>query len=218
MGDVKIEFVGKDGSIIVLKDGWLLDEGIIVDVFFMFVKVLVIFFVGFIEDIKVDGIMFLFYMKVIMMKVFDFIIFGYVVKVWFGLVWDVYGEVIFVVGGFLNFGLGDVFVVIDMLDNVDVIKVEIVVLDCLFMYMVDSDKGIINLYVLFDVIIDVFMFVVICVGGKGWDEVGNKGDINCVILDCCYFIVYDEIINFFKVNGVLDVIKVGVVVNVGLMV
>ena len=85
------------------------------------------------------------------------------------------------------------------------------------MYMVDSDKGITNLHVPSDVIIDASMPAVIRAGGKGWDEAGNKGDTNCVIPDRCYSTVYDETINFFKENGALDVTTAGAVANVGLM-
>jgi isocitrate dehydrogenase len=85
------------------------------------------------------------------------------------------------------------------------------------MYMVDSDKGITNLHVPSDVIIDASMPAVIRAGGKGWDQTGAKGDTNCVIPDRCYAPVYDETINFFKANGALDVTKAGSVANVGLM-
>ena len=72
------------------------------------------------------------------------------------------------------------------------------------MYMVDSDRGITNLHVPSDVIIDASMPAVIRAGGKGWDETGAKGDTNCVIPDRCYAPVYDETINFFKANGALN--------------
>ena len=85
------------------------------------------------------------------------------------------------------------------------------------MYMVDSDKGITNLHVPSDVIIDASMPAVIRAGGKGWDETGAKGDTNCVIPDRCYATVYDEAINFFKANGALNPATAGTVANVGLM-
>ena len=83
--------------------------------------------------------------------------------------------------------------------------------------MVNSDKGITNLHVPSDVIIDASMPAVIRAGGKGWDETGAKGDTNCVIPDRCYSTIYDETINFFKANGALDVTTAGAVANVGLM-
>ena len=216
-GDAKIEFVGKDGSTTVLKDGWPLDEGTIADATFMSAKALATFLAGSIEDTKADGTMFSFHMKATMMKVSDPIIFGHAVKAWLGPVWDAHGDAITAAGGSPNSGLGDVLAAIDTMDNADAIKADIAALDRPSMYMVDSDKGITNLHVPSDVIIDASMPAVIRAGGKGWDEAGNKGDTNCVIPDRCYSTVYDETINFFKANGALDVTKAGAVANVGLM-
>ncbi|MCH2251329.1 MAG: NADP-dependent isocitrate dehydrogenase, partial [Cognatishimia sp.] len=216
-GDAKIEFVGKDGATTVLKDGWPLDEGTIADATFMSAKALATFLAGSIEDTKADGTMFSFHMKATMMKVSDPIIFGHAVKAWLGPVWDAHGDAIVAAGGSPNSGLGDVLAAIDTMDSADAIKAEIAALDRPSMYMVDSDKGITNLHVPSDVIIDASMPAVIRAGGKGWDEAGNKGDTNCVIPDRCYSTVYDETINFFKANGALDVTKAGAVANVGLM-
>ncbi|WP_370232657.1 NADP-dependent isocitrate dehydrogenase [Cognatishimia sp.] len=216
-GDAKIEFVAKDGATTVLKDAWPLDEGTIADATFMSAKALSSFLAGAIEDTKADGTMFSFHMKATMMKVSDPIIFGHAVKAWLGPVWDTHGAAIAAAGGSPNSGLGDVLAAIETLDNADAIKSEIAALDRPSMYMVDSDKGITNLHVPSDVIIDASMPAVIRAGGKGWDEAGNKGDTNCVIPDRCYSTVYDETINFFKANGALDVTKAGAVANVGLM-
>jgi isocitrate dehydrogenase len=147
----------------------------------------------------------------------DPIIFGYAVKAWLGPVWDAHGDAISAAGGNPNAGLGDVLAAINDMPNADVIKAEIAALDRPSMYMVDSDKGITNLHVPSDVIIDASMPAVIRAGGKGWDETGAKGDTNCVIPDNCYAPVYDETINFFKANGALDVTTAGTVGNVGLM-
>ncbi|MCK0171025.1 NADP-dependent isocitrate dehydrogenase [Aliiroseovarius sp. S1123] len=216
-GDAKIEFVGKDGSTTVLKDGWSLEEGTIADATFMSAKALGAFLAEAIEDTKKDGTMFSLHMKATMMKVSDPIIFGHAVKAWLGPVWDKHGAAIAAAGGSPNSGLGAVLDAINSLDNADEIKAEIVALDRPSMYMVDSDKGITNLHVPSDVIIDASMPAVIRAGGKGWDEAGNKGDTNCVIPDRCYATVYDETINFFKANGALDVTTAGSVANVGLM-
>ncbi|MGM9402320.1 NADP-dependent isocitrate dehydrogenase [Aliiroseovarius sp. KMU-71] len=216
-GDAKIEFVGKDGSTTVLKDGWSLEEGTIADATFMSAKALGAFLAEAIEDTKKDGTMFSLHMKATMMKVSDPIIFGHAVKAWLGPVWDKHGAAIAAAGGSPNSGLGAVLDAINSLDNADEIKAEIVTLDRPSMYMVDSDKGITNLHVPSDVIIDASMPAVIRAGGKGWDEAGNKGDTNCVIPDRCYATVYDETINFFKANGALDVTTAGSVANVGLM-
>ena len=216
-GDAKIEFVAKDGSATVLKDAWPLEEGTIADATFMSAKALSTFLEGAIADTKSDGTMFSFHMKATMMKVSDPIIFGHAVKAWLGPVWDAHGDAIAAAGGSLNSGLGDVLAAIDSIDNAEAIKAEIAALDRPSMYMVDSDKGITNLHVPSDVIIDASMPAVIRAGGKGWDEAGNKGDTNCVIPDRCYSTIYDETINFFKANGALDVTKAGAVANVGLM-
>jgi isocitrate dehydrogenase len=216
-GDAKIEFVAKDGSVTVLKDGWPLEEGTVADATFMSAKALASFLADAIEDTKADGTMFSLHMKATMMKVSDPIIFGHAVKASLGPVWTKHGEAIAAAGGSPNSGLGAVLAAIDTLPNADEIKSEIAALDRPSMYMVDSDKGITNLHVPSDVIIDASMPAVIRAGGKGWDETGAKGDTNCVIPDRCYSTVYDETINFFKANGALDVTKAGSVANVGLM-
>ena len=216
-GDAKIEFVGKDGAVTVLKDGWSLEEGTVADATFMSAKALGAFLAEAIEDTKADGTMFSLHMKATMMKVSDPIIFGHAVKAWLGPVWEAHGEAIAAAGGDANSGLGAVLAAIDTLPNAAEIKAEIDALDRPSMYMVDSDKGITNLHVPSDVIIDASMPAVIRAGGKGWDETGAKGDTNCVIPDRCYATVYDETINFFKANGALDVTTAGSVANVGLM-
>jgi isocitrate dehydrogenase len=216
-GDAKIEFVGKDGSVTVLKDSYPLAAGTIADATFMSAKALGAFLADAIEETKADGTMFSLHMKATMMKVSDPIIFGHAVKAWLGPVWDAHGDAIAAAGGSPNSGLGAVLAAIDTLDNADVIKGEIAALSRPSLYMVDSDKGITNLHVPSDVIIDASMPAVIRAGGKGWDEAGNKGDTNCVIPDRCYATVYDESVNFFKANGALDVTTAGSVANVGLM-
>ena len=215
-GDAKIEFVAKDGSVTVLKDGWPLEEGTIADATFMSAKALATFLTGAIEDTKADGTMFSLHMKATMMKVSDPIIFGHAVKAWLAPVFDKFGAELDALGVNANSGMGD------LLDrvagNADIMAaIEAVNADRPGMYMVDSDKGITNLHVPSDVIIDASMPAVIRAGGKGWDGAGNKGDTNCVIPDRCYATIYDESINFFKANGAMDVTTVGSVANVGLM-
>ena len=216
-GDARIEFEAEDGTVTVLKDVWPLEEGTVADATFMSAAALASFLWGAIEDTKTDGTMFSLHMKATMMKVSDPIIFGHAVKAWLGPVWDTYGAAIAAAGGNPNAGLGDVLAAIDTMPNGDVITAEIAALERPSMYMVDSDKGITNLHVPSDVIIDASMPAVIRAGGKGWDETGAKGDTNCVIPDRCYSTIYDETINFFKANGALDVTTAGAVANVGLM-
>jgi isocitrate dehydrogenase len=215
-GDAKIEFVGKDGSVTVLKDGWTLDEGTVADATFMSAKALGAFLAEAIADTKADGTMFSLHMKATMMKVSDPIIFGHAVKAWLAPVFEKFGAELDALGVNPNSGMGD------LLDrvagNADIMAaIDAVTADRPGMYMVDSDKGITNLHVPSDVIIDASMPAVIRAGGKGWDAAGNKGDTNCVIPDRCYATIYDESINFFKANGALDVTTAGSVANVGLM-
>ena len=215
-GDAKIEFVGKDGAVSVLKDSWPLEEGTVADATYMSVNTLSTFLAGAIDDTKTDGTMFSLHMKATMMKVSDPIIFGYAVKAWLAPVFDQFGAELDALGVNPNSGMGDL---LDRVaDNADIMAaINAVTAERPAMYMVDSDKGITNLHVPSDVIIDASMPAVIRAGGKGWDAAGTKGDTNCVIPDRCYATIYDETINFFKDNGALDVTTAGSVANVGLM-
>ncbi|NRB19861.1 MAG: NADP-dependent isocitrate dehydrogenase [Rhodobacteraceae bacterium] len=215
-GDAKIEFVGKDGAVTTLKDSWPLEEGTIADATFMSAKALATFLTGAIEDTKADGTMFSLHMKATMMKVSDPIIFGHAVKAWLAPVFDKFGAELEALGVNANSGMGDL---LDRVaDNAEIMAaIDAVNADRPAMYMVDSDKGITNLHVPSDVIIDASMPAIIRAGGKGWDGAGNKGDTNCLIPDRCYATIYDEAINFFKANGALDVTTAGSVANVGLM-
>ena len=215
-GDAKIEFVAKDGAVTVLKDGWALEEGTIADATFMSAKALSSFLGEAIEDTKADGTMFSLHMKATMMKVSDPIIFGHAVKAWLAPVFEKFGAELDALGVNPNSGMGDLLERVK--GNAEIMAaIEAVRAERPEMYMVDSDKGITNLHVPSDVIIDASMPAVIRAGGKGWDSQGNKGDTNCVIPDRCYATVYDETINFFKANGALDVTTAGSVANVGLM-
>lgn len=215
-GVAKIEFVGKDGAVTVLKDAWTLDEGTVADATFMSAKALSAFLAEAIEDTKKDGTMFSLHMKATMMKVSDPIIFGHAVKAWLAPVFEQFGDKLDALGVNPNSGLGDLLDRVK--DDAEIMAaIEAVNADRPAMYMVDSDKGITNLHVPSDVIIDASMPAVIRAGGKGWDGEGKKGDTNCVIPDRCYSTVYDETINFFKANGALDVTTAGAVANVGLM-
>lgn len=218
-GDATIEFVAKDGAVTVLKAGWPLETGTIADATFMSAKALGAFLTEAIADTKADGTMFSLHMKATMMKVSDPIIFGHAVKAWLAPIFDKYADDLAQAGVNANSGMGDVLARIATLPNAAAISADIDALTAKrpAMYMVDSDKGITNLHVPSDVIIDASMPAVIRAGGKGWDADGNKGDTNCVIPDRCYATIYDESINFFKANGALDVATAGSVANVGLM-
>ncbi|MFK7876071.1 MAG: NADP-dependent isocitrate dehydrogenase [Paracoccaceae bacterium] len=215
-GDARIEFVAHDGSTTVLKDVWPLEAGTVADATFMSVKALSAFLKDAIEDTKSDGTMFSLHMKATMMKVSDPIIFGHAVKAWLAPVFDAHADALEALGVNPNSGMGDL---LDRVaDNAEIMAaIEAVTQTRPDMYMVDSDKGITNLHVPSDVIIDASMPAVIRAGGKGWDQTGAKGDTNCVIPDNCYAPIYDESIKFFKENGALDVTTAGAVANVGLM-
>ncbi|MCE8509109.1 NADP-dependent isocitrate dehydrogenase [Ruegeria pomeroyi] len=215
-GKARIEFIGADGSVTELKKNWQLDEGTVADATFMSVKALGAFLADAIEDTKADGTMFSLHMKATMMKVSDPIIFGHAVKAWLAPVFEKFGDRMAALGVNPNSGLGDLLERVKG-DAEILAAIEAVKADRPAMYMVDSDRGITNLHVPSDVIIDASMPAVIRAGGKGWDETGAKGDTNCVIPDRCYATVYDETINFFKANGALDVTTAGSVANVGLM-
>ncbi len=218
-GPARIEFVGTDGAVTVLKDGWQLGAGTVVDATYMSVKALSAFLTDAIEDTKKDGTLFSLHMKATMMKVSDPIIFGYAVKAWLAPIFEKYADDLKTAGVNANSGMGDVLARIATLPNAAEIQADIDALNAERpgMYMVNSDKGITNLHVPSDVIIDASMPALIRAGGKGWGPDGNEGDSNCVIPDNCYAPVYDETINFFKANGALDVATAGTVQNVGLM-
>jgi len=215
-GKAKIEFVGADGAATVLKDGWELEAGTVADATFMSVKALSAFLADAIEDTKSDGTMFSLHLKATMMKVSDPIIFGYAVKAWLAPVFEKFGDQLAELGVSASAGMGDLLERVK--GNAEILAaIEAVRAERPEMYMVDSDKGITNLHVPSDVIIDASMPAVIRAGGKGWDGAGNKGDTNCVIPDNCYAPVYDEAIKFFKENGALNPATAGAVANVGLM-
>ena len=215
-GPAKIEFVGKDGATTVLKDGWTLIEGEVVDATYMSAKALDAFLADEIASTKAEGTLFSIHLKATMMKVSDPIIFGHAVKAWLAPVFEKYGDEMKALGVNPNSGLGDVLERVK--DNADIMAaIEACTADRPAMYMVNSDKGITNLHVPSDVIIDASMPALIRAGGKGWGPDGKEGDSNCVIPDNCYAPVYDEAVEFFKANGALNPATAGTVQNVGLM-
>ena len=215
-GTAKIEFVGKDGSTKVLKDGWPLEAGAVVDASFMSARALSDFLAKQIEETKADGTLFSLHLKATMMKVSDPIIFGHAVRAWLAPVFEKHGDALKAAGVNPNSGLGDLLERVK--DKPEILAaIEEVREQRPPMYIVNSDKGITNLHVPSDVIIDASMPALIRAGGKGWGPDGNEGDSNCVIPDNSYAPVYDESIKFFKENGALDPATAGSVQNVGLM-
>ena len=215
-GKAKIEFIAENGDVTVLKDGLDLIEGTVVDATFMSAKALRDFLRTEIQAAKEQGILFSLHMKATMMKVSDPIIFGHAVSVFFEDVFAKHADVLAAAGVNPNSGLGDV---LDRVaDNAEIMAdFNAAMAAQPDMYMVNSDKGITNLHVPSDVIIDASMPAVIRAGGKGWGPDGKEGDTKCVIPDNCYAPVYDETISYFKETGALDPTTSGTVGNVGLM-
>lgn len=215
-GQAKIEFTDSSGVTTVLKDGIELHEGTVVDATFMSASALRAFLRAEIAAAKEQGVFFSLHMKATMMKVSDPIIFGHAVSVYFEEAFEKHADALDDLGVNPNSGLGDVLA--RLAESPDILAdFEAILARKAPMYMVDSDKGITNLHVPSDVIIDASMPAVIRAGGKGWGPDGEQGDTKCVIPDRCYASVYDETINYFKERGALDPTTSGAVANVGLM-
>jgi len=219
--DVKIEFVGKDGSVNVLKASTPLLSGEIIDSSVMSTKALQTFLAEQIADAKAQGVLFSLHMKATMMKVSDPIIFGQCVSVFYKDVLTKHAAVFADLGVDVNNGIGDVYAKIVSLDEAKQAEIkadlDAVYVDAPAMAMVDSDKGITNLHVPSDVIIDASMPAMIRGGGKMWNAAGDEQDTKAVIPDRCYATLYSETIDFCKENGAFDVTTMGTVPNVGLM-
>ena len=211
----KIVLETADGEII-LKDDIRYTAGTVVDATFMSVAALKEFLAAEIESTKSNGTLFSLHLKSTMMKVSDPIIFGHAVKTFLAPVFQAHGSALAELGVNPNFGLGDLLERVK--DNAEILAdINNCIAACPPMYMVDSDKGISNLHVSSDVIIDASMPALIRAGGKGWGRDGQESDTNCVIPDNSYAPVYDETIKFFKQNGKLNPATAGTVQNVGLM-
>ena len=212
----KIVHMGADGTETVLKEGVAYLAGTVVDATFMSAKALDAFLAEEIAKTKDEGTLFSLHMKATMMKVSDPIIFGHAVKAYLAPVFEEFGSELDALGVNPNSGMGDLLARVK--DNAAIMAaIDKVMAERPPMYMVDSDKGITNLHVPSDVIIDASMPALIRAGGKGWGPDGKESDANCVIPDNSYAPVYDETINFFKENGKLNPATAGTVQNIGLM-
>ena len=220
-GKARIEFEATDGSVTVLKDGLQIEEGTVVDATFMSAKALRAFLAEQIEATKAEGTLFSLHLKATMMKVSDPILFGHAVEIFLKDVFEKHAATFEELGVDPNFGIGDLEAKIATLpaDKAAEIKADIEAAYAARppMYMVNSDKGITNLHVSSDVIIDASMPALIRAGGKGWGPDGQEADSNCVIPDNSYAPVYDETIEYFKETGALDPSTSGAVQNIGLM-
>ena len=219
--EVKIELQTASGENILLKDNLKLLKGEILDGTYMSKKALLEFLQAQVMDAKDKGILFSLHMKATMMKVSDPIIFGHAVKVFFKDVFDKYAQDLKEVGADANSGLGSVLKDVEKLPQDKQQAIEADMKAALEngpdLAMVDSDKGITNLHVPSDVIIDASMPAMIRSSGKMWNASGNTQDAKAVIPDSSYASVYQATIEFCKENGAFDPTTMGTVPNVGLM-
>jgi len=217
----KIELVAADGSATVLKDGLALQVGEVIDGTFMSAKALRSFLAEQIEASKKSGVLFSLHMKATMMKVSDPIIFGHAVEVFYKDVFEKYAGTISELGVDVKNGLGDLYAKIETLPSNQKAAIE-ADLEAVYaarpdIAMVDSDKGITNLHVPSDVIIDASMPAAIRSSGQMWNKAGELQDTNFVIPDRSYAGVYAETVDFCKKYGAFDPRTMGTVPNVGLM-
>ena len=215
VANAKIVLETADGET-VLKDGIKYPAGTVVDATFMSAAALDAFLAEQIEATKAAGTLFSLHMKATMMKVSDPIIFGHAVKAWLAPVFEAHGDKMKELGVNPNGGLGALLERVK--DDAEIMAaIEACMAERPPMYMVNSDRGITNLHVPSDVIIDASMPALIRAGGKGWGPDGKEHDTNCVIPDNSYAPVYDATIKFFKQHGKLNPATAGTVQNLGLM-
>ena len=218
--DVKIVLKTADGET-VLKQSTPLQAGEVIDSSRMSVKALRAFFAEQIREAKQQGVLFSLHLKATMMKVSDPIMFGHAVKVFFADVFDKHADTFEQLGVNANNGFGNVLNKISELDENKRSEIEADIEKCFAngpdMAMVDSDKGITNLHVPSDVIIDASMPAAIRTSGKMWNKDGKPQDMKACIPDRCYAGIYQEIISYCKEHGAFDVTTMGNVCNVGLM-
>ena len=213
-----IRLVTADGTT-VLKDGLKVLEGEVVDATFMSVAALNTFLAEQVARAKAEGVLFSAHLKATMMKVSDPIIFGHVVRAFFPALFAQYGDQLKAAGVSANDGLGGLLAAVDTLPDGEAIKAAVAqgLADGPALAMVDSDKGITNLHVPSDVIIDASMPAMIRGGGHMWGPDGAEHDTLAVIPDSSYAGVYQTVIDDCRTHGALDPATMGSVPNVGLM-
>ena len=220
-GHVSIEFTGKDGSKKTLKPRVDLLEGEVIDGMFMSKKALCEFFEEQIIDAKNTGVLFSLHVKATMMKVSHPIVFGHCVKVFYKELFEKYGELFDELGVNPNNGLGSVYDKISTLPESQRSEIQrdinAIYADRPLLAMVNSDKGISNLHVPSDVIVDASMPAMIRNSGQMWGPDGRPYDTKAVIPESTYATIYQEVINFCKTHGAFDPTTMGTVPNVGLM-
>ncbi|MGN0921927.1 MAG: NADP-dependent isocitrate dehydrogenase [Cellvibrio sp.] len=220
-GTVKIEHVAKDGSVNVLKASTKVLAGEILDASVMSKKALRDYIAKQIDDAKAQGVLLSVHLKATMMKVSDPILFGQFVSVFYAPVLEKHAEVLASVGFDTNNGIGDLYSKIKSLPEAKQAEIEADInalyADRPALAMVNSDKGITNLHVPSDVIVDASMPAMIRDSGKMWNADGKLQDTKACIPDRCYASVYQTVIDDCKKNGAFDPKTMGSVPNVGLM-
>ena len=218
---LRIEHRRADGSVSVLKDGIPVQAGEIVDASFMSCRALRDFLTESVADAKAKGVLFSLHLKATMMKVSDPIIFGHAVRVYFAELFDRHQALFDELGADVNNGFGDLLARIADLpaklrQEIEA-DIERIHAEQPPVAMVDSDRGITNLHVPSDIIIDASMPAALRSSGQMWGPDGKLHDMKAVIPDRCYAPVYQEVIDFCRDNGAFDPITMGSVPNVGLM-
>jgi isocitrate dehydrogenase len=220
-GKGKIEFVDADGNTTLLKDNIAMGAGDLVDATKMSRTALRSFIKDSIAEAKKQGVLLSLHMKATMMKVSDPIIFGHGVTVFFDDVFTKHEKLFKELGVNANNGLGDVHAKIKDLPADQKAEIEADIKACIEsgpeLAMVDSDKGITNLHVPSDIIIDASMAAAIRTSGKMWDPAGKEADTLAMIPDNSYAGIYQSAIDFCRENGEFDPTTMGTVPNVGLM-
>ncbi|WP_420008867.1 NADP-dependent isocitrate dehydrogenase [Xanthomonas sacchari] len=220
-GSVRIELVGKDGTVSVLKEKTAVQAGELIDAAVMSKRALAAFVQAQIADAQQQGVLFSLHLKATMMKVSDPIMFGVVVEAFYRDVLDKHAATLKQVGFDANNGIGDLYARIASLPEAQRTAIE-ADLQALYakrpgLAMVNSDKGITNLHVPSDVIVDASMPAMIRDSGKMWNAEGKLQDTKAVIPDRCYAGVYQAVIEDCKLHGAFDPATMGSVPNVGLM-
>jgi isocitrate dehydrogenase len=220
-GSVKVELVGADGTITVLKESIPVIEGEVVDATFMSAKALDAFLAAQLADAKAKDVLFSIHLKATMMKVSDPIIFGHAVKAYFADVFEKHADTFERIGVSANDGMGDVLARVATLSDTEQTAIEADISAAMasgaHLAMVDSDRGITNLHVPSDIIIDASMPPMIRDSGKMWNPTGELQDTKAVIPDTSYATVYETVIDDCRAHGALDPATMGSVPNVGLM-
>ncbi|MBK9579424.1 MAG: NADP-dependent isocitrate dehydrogenase [Fibrobacteres bacterium] len=214
-----IEFVGQNGEVTLLRKAAPLEAGEILDASVLSLSALEVFLAKEVQDAKAKGVLFSVHLKATMMKVSDPILFGAVVRVFFREVFAKYSDLFQELGFDANNGLGDLYARLAGHAKESEVKAALdkAIADGPALAMVNSDKGITNLHVSSDVIVDASMPAMIRTSGRMWNKEGKAQDAKCVIPDRSYAGVYEATIDFCKKHGAFDPRTMGSVPNVGLM-